>query len=420
VLFRPIQPSVADGHKELAREAARQIIVLLENRKSTLPLKRSDFTSAEAEAGQLTGLKVALVGPCANNTNCHIGDYTPKNDGPIITPLEALRQRIGAASVLYAPGCPADIGCNGGPCAVSCRCVNQSRFAPAIAAVKSADVVVFIGGSSALAEWMEGEAADKGNLAWPGQQEALAKALKAAAGFKPFIVAMAHGSPLVSEWAFSTADAVLNIGYGGQAAGLGFVDVLFGEPEGPSGKLTVTYYKKEQLGDFMSYNMTGSLGPKGKTYRYLTSTPYYRFGHGMTYTSFTYSKLVVAPRVSSDPCASTVVTVLVTNSGGAKGAEIAQLYMSFANASVPTPPIKLVGFSRTPTLAPGESAPLSFIVSAEHRAIVLDYDFSQALEAGTFKLNVGGRLPQGAADEGVLRGSFENRGEGPLKRCSSA
>ena len=91
-------------------------------------------------------------------------------------------------------------GCNGGPCPVSCRCVNSSHFAPAVAAAAKADIVIFVGGASALAEWMEGEAADKTDLNWPGQQEALAKAVKHAAGAKPFIVAMAHGSPLVSEW----------------------------------------------------------------------------------------------------------------------------------------------------------------------------------------------------------------------------
>ena len=83
---------------------------------------------------------------------------------------------------------------------MSCRCVNSSHFAPAVAAAAKADIVIFVGGASALVEWMEGEAADKTDLNWPGQQEALAKAVKHAAGAKPFIVAMAHGSPLVSEW----------------------------------------------------------------------------------------------------------------------------------------------------------------------------------------------------------------------------
>ena len=165
VPYRLINASIADTHHELAREAARQGIVMLENRNGVLPLS----------ADGLKGKKVALVGPCANNTNCHTGDYTPKNDGPIVTPLMALQERLGAANVLYAPGCPGDIGCNGGPCPVSCRCVNTSHFSAAVAAAKAADIVIFVGGASALAEWMEGEAADKADLLWPGQQEPLAK-----------------------------------------------------------------------------------------------------------------------------------------------------------------------------------------------------------------------------------------------------
>ena len=74
----------------------------------------------------------------------------------------------------------------------------------------------------------------------------------------------------------------------GQAGGLALVDVLLNEPEGPSGKLTTTWMKTEQLGDYMSYNMSGSLGPTGKTYKYLTAEPYYRFGAGKSYGSFTY------------------------------------------------------------------------------------------------------------------------------------
>ena len=96
---------------------------------------------------------------------------------------------------------------------------------------------------------------------------------------------MLAGSPLVSEWAFSAASAVLNIGYGGQAAGYGFVDVLFNEPEGPSGKLTVTYYKEDQLGSIVDYGMRASYGPTGFTYKYLTAEPFYRFGFGLTCAS---------------------------------------------------------------------------------------------------------------------------------------
>jgi len=236
------------------------------------------------------------------------------------------------------------------------------------------------------------------------------RAVKAAAGAKPFIVAMAHGSPLVSEWASTTADAVLNIGYGGQAAGYGLVDVLLNEPEGPSGKLTVTYYKPEQLGSIVDYGMRASYGPAGKTYKYLTAEPYYKFGFGLSYTNFTYSDLIISPEKAADPCAESVVTVvstqatrqresrrfrlpcigllltdclwlqLVTNSGAKySGAEIAQLYIQPARGEAGNATIKpkLIAFGKTPLLAPGASAPLSFIVTAEHRSVVLDYDHTQ-------------------------------------------
>ena len=62
------------------------------------------------------------------------------------------------------------------------------------------------------------------------------------------------------------------------------MDVLLNEPEGPSGKLTVTYYKPEQLGSIVDYSMIASLGPQGKTYKFLTSEPHYRFGYGLSYT----------------------------------------------------------------------------------------------------------------------------------------
>jgi beta-glucosidase-like glycosyl hydrolase len=142
VKYREINASIADTHHELAREAARQAVVLLENRDGVLPLSATQLKSAN--------FKVALVGPCANNTNCHTGDYNPKHDGPIVTPLQALEERIGSANVLYAPGCPGDDGCNGGPCPVSCRCVNSSYFPAAVAAAKAADLVIFVGGASAF------------------------------------------------------------------------------------------------------------------------------------------------------------------------------------------------------------------------------------------------------------------------------
>ena len=135
-------------------------------------------------------------------------------------------------------------------------------------------------------------------------------------------------------------------------------------------------------------------------------------------TNFTYSGLTTSPQKEADPCAEVVVTVLITNSGMEySGAEIAQLYIKPVSApttSDATVKPKLIAFGKTPLLAPGASAPLSFIVTAEHRSVVLDYDHTQVVEPGSWELSVGGAQPgQGQ----TLRSVISNDGKGPLKKC---
>ena len=76
---------------------------------------------------------------------------------------------------------------------------------------------------------------------------------------------------------------------------------------------------------------------------------------GLSYSSFAYTALELSPAFSADPCADVVATVRVTNTGKHAAAEVAQLYLASPNATMPTPPLKLVGFDRTPRLAPGQS-----------------------------------------------------------------
>ena len=130
---------------------------------------------------------------------------------------------------------------------------------------------------------------------------------------------------------------------------------------------------------------------------------------------FSYSDLVVSPTVAADPCAESVVTVLVTNIGTThSGAEIAQLYIQPSSSSSGVVQPKLIGFGKTPVLAPGASSPLSFIVTAEHRSVVSDYDHTQVVEPGTWELAVGGAQPgQGQ----TLRAKITNQGRGPLNKC---
>ena len=108
----------------------------------------------------------------------------------------------------------------------------------------------------------------------------------------------------------------------------------------------------------------------------------------------------------------------IKNTGHHAAAEIAQLYlMASPNATMPMAPIKLIGFEKTERLSPDSSTTVSFIITAEHRSVVLDYDHTQAVEPGVFPLWVGGAQPGGMRDGGALRASLTNTGSGPLASC---
>lgn len=94
---------------------------------------------------------------------------------------------------------------------------------------------------------------------------------------KPFIVVLMHGAPVISPYSFTQVSTVISAGYLGQAAGLALWDVLTGAYN-PAGRLSTTFYTGiSQLPPMVNYNMTAY---PGRTYRYLTTPPYYKFGYG--------------------------------------------------------------------------------------------------------------------------------------------
>merc|ERR1712110_128594 len=102
------------------------------------------------------------------------------------------------------------------------------------------------------------------------------------------------------------------------------------------------------------------------------------------------------------------------------GAEIAQLYLHASpNATVVTPPIKLIGFARTPVLQPGASAQVSFIVTPEHRSVTSEYAHEQIVEPGQFHLTIGGHQPADNYDAVLLAKFVNTGGMIPLAQCGS-
>ena len=286
--------------------------------------------------------------------------------------------------------------------------------AEAVAAARSADVaLLFLG----LSPRLEGEempvqiegfrGGDRLTIDLPKVQEKLMRAV--AATGTPTVLVLLNGSAVAVNWADAHLPAIVEAWYPGQAAGTAIADVLFGDYN-PAGRLPVTFYRSlEGMLPFEDYSM------EGRTYKYFTGFPLYPFGHGLSYTSFTYSDLQATKTVrAGEPVE---VSVTVTNSGRRAGDEVVQLYLTDREASVPVPARKLAGFRRV-HLEVGGSQRVTFTIDPRDLSLITD-DTRRVIEPGVFDLSVGGKQPgfSGTADAattGVVSGQFNVTG-GPVE-----
>lgn len=258
--------------------------------------------------------------------------------------------------------------------------------------VNDADAIIFVGGISPALEGEQNgvkckgfEDGDRTTIMLPEVQTALMKELKNTG--KPVVFVMMTGSAIAINWENDHIPAIINAWYGGQAGGIAVADVLFGDYN-PSGRLPVTFYKKDSdLPAFTEYSM------EGRTYRYFKGTPLYPFGYGLSYTSFTYSKLDVAETVTTKD--SLTVKIDITNTGNLSGEDVVQLYITHLDKEPYLPIRSLKGFERV-YLQKGETRTVSFVLSP--RDLATFNDFSECtVRPGKVKLCVGGGQP----DSGV-------------------
>ncbi|WP_302575645.1 xylan 1,4-beta-xylosidase [uncultured Duncaniella sp.] len=215
--------------------------------------------------------------------------------------------------------------------------------ADAVAKAKDAEIVIFIGGISPAYEREEAKVnepgfdnGDRTSIELPEPQREILKALHSAG--KKIVFVNCSGSAVALTPENDICDAILQAWYPGEQGGHAIADVIFGDYN-PSGKLPVTFYKKDsQLPAFDDYLM------EGRTYRYMREAPLYQFGYGLSYTRFDISK----PVYSNDK-----IKVRVKNTGKVAGTEVVQVYMR-RPADADGPNKTLRGYARV-TLAPGES-----------------------------------------------------------------
>ena len=281
----------------------------------------------------------------------------------------------------------------------------------AVKVAKEADAVVLVLG---LSQRLEGEempikiegflGGDRTNLNLPAVQEKLLEAITATG--KPVIVVLTNGGALSVNQAQEKAAAIILAGYGGQQGGNAVADVLFGDYN-PAGRLPVTYYKSvDQIPAFENYDMAG------RTYRFFKQEPLYPFGYGLSYTSFTYSNLLLPEKAVAGE--NIKVKVTVTNSGKLQGEEVVQLYLTDDKASTPRPVRQLEGFMRI-SLKPGESKEVEFSLNPRQFSIINNKD-KRVIEPGYFTVSVGGKQPgfNGYLDPGftqVLSGKIRLTGK---------
>ncbi len=265
---------------------------------------------------------------------------------------------------------------------------RDNMIGDAVNAAVKADAVVLVLG---LSQRLEGEemsididgfkGGDRTHLKLPAGQRLLFDKIRMAG--KPLIVVLMNGSALSVNEIDEKANAVLLAGYPGQEGGNAVADVLFGD-YCPAGRLPVTWYKSvEQLPPFEDYNM------EGRTYRYFRGEPLYPFGYGLSYTSFSYSDLILPEKLDINKPVK--VEVKVRNTGLIEGEEVVQLYVSDEKGSTPRPVRELKGFRRI-KLAAGEEKKIVFELNREDFSMINDRG-ERVIEPGWFTISIGGKQP---------------------------
>lgn len=377
----------SEAHRQVAREVAREGIVLLKN-DGILPLSK-DVKS------------IAVIGPNADTQYNQLGDYTaPQDDKFITTPLEGIQAAVSKKTeVKYVKGC-------------AIRDVTMSDIPAAVKAAKESDVVVLVvGGSSArdfrvkyeataaaiandeegqiLLDMDCGEGYDRSTLDLLGDQKKLMQALIETG--KPLVVVYIQGRTLKMNLAAEKANALLTAWYPGGEGGHAIADVLFGDYN-PAGRLPVSIARNE--GQLPIYYSKGDQ----RAYMDGSANALYSFGYGLSYTKFEYSDLQIKPGNGKDILQT--VTCTVKNTGDRDGQEIVQLYIRDMVASIAQAPILLKAFERV-ELKKGESKTVTFNLGKQELSIY-NAALEEVVEPGDFKVMVGA-----ASNDIRLEGMFK-------------
>ena len=360
----PAQTATSPAHVADALQLAEEGTVLLKNSGGVLPLSASSAKS------------LAVIGADASSSPVTAGGGSAGvNSSGTVTPLQGITAAApSGVTVSYNSG--------------------SSDSSAASLAASSSVAVVFVSNS-------ESEGSDLTSIDLPSAENSLISAVAAANPHT--IVVLNTGSAVTMPWLSSVA-GVLEAWYPGQQDGTAIAALLFGNAD-PSGHLTVTFPTSlTQVPASTAAQWPGTNGTVQYSegidvgYRWYDAkslTPLFRFGYGLSYTSFSFSNLTGS---ALPPGGAATVTATVTNTGSRAGADVAQLYVTDPAASG-EPPKQLEGFARV-NLQPGASQTVSFQLTQRNLQYWNSSSNNWATATGSYGIEVGdsdANLPLSAA-----------------------
>lgn len=378
---RPAKDIHSEENRKVAREAAARSFVLFKNHNNLLPLKKD--------------IKIALVGPLANNKKNMLGTWAPTGNPQLsVSILDGLKKVAPRATIAYAKG--ANISNDTelatkvnvfGPRIEIDKRPPEEMLQEALELADESDVVVAVVGE---ATEMSGEASSRTDLSIPEAQKKLIRALVATG--KPIALVLMSGRPMTIPEELALPVSILQAWHPGVEAGNAIADVLFGDYN-PAGKLTATWpVNVGQIPIYYSMKNTGRPATSETFQKFKSNyldapnAPLLPFGYGLSYTQFEYSDLSI-DKEEIGQGQSVTVTVNLKNTGNYDGEEVVQLYLRDVVRSI-TPPIReLKGFKKV-FLRKGETRTITLTLAPENLKFYngqLDF----VSEPGEFEVYVG-------------------------------
>lgn len=372
------------AHRDAARAAAVRTGVLLAND----PVEGAPLLPLAADVK-----RIAVLGPLADSRRDTLGPWVFNFDlDETVTILDGLRARGGdSVQVDYAPGIrPAqrtfasmfDMWPGNSP-------VDPADFDDAAELRRAADlaeasdVAILV-----LGEWqnMIGEGASRAELTLPGRQLELLNAV--AATGTPIIVLLMNGRPLDLQAVRAQAPAILDVWYPGSQGGHAVASLVFGD-ESPAGRLPFTWPRTSGQIPLI-YSHTTSFEPENQWRRYwdIESTPLFPFGHGLSYSTFSYGPVQLS-ETSIVEGQTLTASVEVTNTGGRDADEVVQLYVHQCSGQAARPVRELKGFRRI-HVAAGETQRVEFPIGPDQLRYFSSARRAWVLDEAAYEVGIGG------------------------------